>query len=190
MHNIMTSLELRGGTYNARALSDELALSLCWLAFLVTADWHLSVEVVCSAFDPDDVDEPFSRERVILKSRRLVASAAVGTIKAELPESARRTERALATGWTRLSKPLSGDWSRRSLLSTDTLQRSLLAVDIFPRCALLLIVFEGLPIEDAALLLGENEALVRAALGQALLELTQNLLGQHGWNRLLVDCRN
>lgn len=185
----MTSRESQTGTYTDCAFADELFSSLCWLAFLVTENWRLSVEIVCSVFDPEDAYESLPRQRII-KPRRLVAAAAIAAIKAELPKSARRTERAVEADWKRLIEPLSGDCSRRSQFTKAALQQALLAIGIFPRCALLLTVFEGLPIEDAALLLGENEALVRGAVGLALLQLTQNLLGRRGWNRLLSDCRN
>lgn len=176
MRTIMTSRESRRSPSGSHDFSDEFVARLCWVAFLLTENWHLSLELVCSVFDRDDMHESFPRQRMILKSR-LVATPAIAIIKAQLAESARRTERALATDWKRDIGPLAADWSRRSALTKAALQQALLAIDLFPRCALLLVVFEGLSIEDAALLLEENEGLVRGTLGLALLQLTQNLNG-------------
>jgi hypothetical protein len=166
----MTSQESRGGTYCASTCPSELTSRLCWLAFLVTEDWHLSLEVVSSIFD--GVHGSFPRERLIVKAR-LVAAAAVAAIKSELPGSARRTEQVVATDWKRLKKQS----SECAPLTKVALQRALLAIDIFPRCALLLTVLEGLSIDDAVLLLDESPTLVRGALGLALLQLTRNLTG-------------
>ena len=178
-----------GVTCSARDLTDELVSSLCWLAFLVTENWRLSVEVVSSVLDPDDLYESFLRQGMILTSRRCVAAAAISRIRAELPASAHRTARAAAMGCA-LSKPFSADSSAGLRLTKPALQQGLLAIDIFPRCALLLIVFEGLSIGEAALLLEENEALVRNALGFALIQLTRNLKRRRDWNCLRAGSRN
>ena len=174
MRHIMTSLV----TLSARDRTDEIVSGLCWLAFLVTENWHFSVDVVCSVLDPEDLYGTFPCQRMILRSRRRVAAAALASTRAELPGSARRTERALATDWNARSKRLFREPSPGSAITKPALQRALLGIDIFPRCALLLIVFEGLPIDEAALLLEENEELVMGALGFALLQLTENLAGQ------------
>lgn len=170
-----------GVTCSARDLTDELVSGLCWLAFLVTENWHLSIDVVCSVSDPDELYESSSRQRV--------AAAAIARIRAQLPESAHRTARTAATDWA-LSKPFSADSSPGLPLTKPALQQALLAIDIFPRCALLLIVFEGLSIGKAALLLDESEALVRDALGLALIQLTLNLTGRRDWNCLRAGSRN
>jgi DNA-directed RNA polymerase specialized sigma24 family protein len=63
-------------------------------------------------------------------------------------------------------------------MTTPELERALLAIDLFPRCALLLTVFEKLSLDDAALLLNADRALVRKAQSQALLELTGAVAGR------------
>jgi hypothetical protein len=60
-------------------------------------------------------------------------------------------------------------------LTQPELHRALLAIDVFPRCALLLTIFEKLPVKDAALLLNADERLVLRAQATALIELTRNL---------------
>jgi len=59
----------------------------------------------------------------------------------------------------------------------------LLTIDLFPRCALLLTVFEKLSLDDAALLLNADKALVRKARNQALLELVGAVAGGRGLRR-------
>ena len=70
------------------------------------------------------------------------------------------------------------DWS----LSPDTtkadLEKALLAIDPFPRAALLLLVFEGIRMADAAALLDADPALIRKAQAIGLRELTANLAGK------------
>jgi hypothetical protein len=49
------------------------------------------------------------------------------------------------------------------------------AIDVFPRCALVLSIFEGLPLEDVATLLDEDCELVKAARAIGLQQLTRRL---------------
>jgi hypothetical protein len=67
------------------------------------------------------------------------------------------------------------NWS----LSPDTtkadLERALLAIEVFPRAALLLLVFEGVRIADAATLLDAGPDLLKKAQTIGLRELTVNL---------------
>ena len=57
------------------------------------------------------------------------------------------------------------------------LERALLAIDVFPRCALLLSVFEKMPLADAAILLDAGLDLVRKAQEIGLRELTCKFAG-------------
>jgi hypothetical protein len=190
MRHTLTSPNPQHGVARSHGDPDQLISRLCWLAFLVTENWKHSIEVVCSVFDPEDFYESISSQPMILKSRRRVATAAITRIRPALAESARRTERAWATEWNALLKPASGDSSPGQAVTKAALQRALLTIDIFPRCALLLIVFEDVPINEAALLLDENEAVVRGAVGLALFRLTENLARRHGWNGLCPGSRN
>ena len=73
------------------------------------------------------------------------------------------------------SAALKRNWS----LSPDTtqadLQEALLSIDLFPRAALLLLVFEGIRMADAVILLDADPALIRKAQAIGLHELTANL---------------
>jgi len=190
MRHILTSLNSHGVACTHCDRTDQLILRLCWLAFLVLENWQHSIEVVCSAFEAEDLYESIPSQPMILKSRRRVASGAITRIRTVLCESARRTERAWATEWNAPLKPASGDPSPGWAVTKTALQRALLAIDIFPRCALLLIVFENVPIDEAALLLDENEVVVRGALSLALFRLTENLTRSSGWNGLWAGSRN
>jgi hypothetical protein len=55
------------------------------------------------------------------------------------------------------------------------LESVLLSIDVFPRAALLLSVFEGVPIEDLTVLLDADRDLVKKARGIGLEELNGGL---------------
>ena len=61
------------------------------------------------------------------------------------------------------------------------LENALLGIDVFPRCALLLSMFEGVSLEDVALLMDSERDLVRKAQMIGLRELTRNLARNQGW---------
>jgi hypothetical protein len=73
-------------------------------------------------------------------------------------------------------------------MSSPEFERVVLAIDTFPRCALLLTVFEKLSLDDAALLLNADKALVRKARGQGLLELAGAFAGGRGGRRTRTAC--
>jgi DNA-directed RNA polymerase specialized sigma24 family protein len=60
------------------------------------------------------------------------------------------------------------------------LERALLAIDPFPRAVVVLSVFEGISIEDAAVLLNAGADLVRKAQAAGLTELASRVAGMHG----------
>jgi hypothetical protein len=66
-------------------------------------------------------------------------------------------------------------WTLSQNANAADLDRALLAIDLFPRCALLLSVFERVPVADAAVLLDSTPALVESARNIGLRELTANL---------------
>src|SRR6202050_948885 len=106
--------------------------------------------------------------------RQLVMGRALTTIHDELADSARRTQLTRGNG----SAAPPRNWS----LSPDTtkaqLQQALLSIDLFPRAALLLLVFEGIRMADAAVLLDADPVLIRKAQAIGLRELTANLAGR------------
>jgi DNA-directed RNA polymerase specialized sigma24 family protein len=102
----------------------------------------------------------------------VVISKALAAIRQELEASAQRI--ALARS-PRCGRSLPRDWSLSPDASKLELERALLAIDAFPRCVLLLMLFEGLSLDDATVLLDVDRDLVRKAQVFALEELTRNL---------------
>jgi DNA-directed RNA polymerase specialized sigma24 family protein len=67
------------------------------------------------------------------------------------------------------------NWSFNPRTTKADLERVMLAIDVFPRAALLLLVFEGLQMADAATLLEADPSLIRKAQAIGLRELIANL---------------
>jgi len=157
--------------------NDPNGFRIYWLAFLLTGHRGMSVDVTLEALVlPDDVN-PFFSTWMLAWSRRVFIAKALAAIRDELAASARRTESKRAEkaalpprNWT-----LDGDTTKVQLES------ALLSIDVFPRCALLLSVFEGMSLEDAAILLDAEQDLVRKAQMIGLRELTRNLARIQGW---------
>jgi len=150
---------------------------LYWLAFLLTGHRRLSVDATLGAAGfPDDAN-PFFSAWMVAWSRRVFIAKALATIRNELAASARRTA---SKGAEKIALP-----PRNWTLDRDTtkvqLESALLTIDVFPRCALVLSVFEGVSLEDVALLLDSERDLVRKAQMVGLRELTRNLARKQGW---------
>jgi len=154
---------------NEGAAGPRLAGPYC-LAFLLTGHSGLSADVTLEALDLQDGAEPFFSTWMAGWSRRLVMAKALAAIRPELAASAHRTARS-AKG-TALPSP---NWALDQHTTKVQLERALLAIDVFPRCVLLLSVFEGVSLDDAAILLDSDRNLVRKAQRIGLRELTRNL---------------
>jgi DNA-directed RNA polymerase specialized sigma24 family protein len=154
------------------------AADLYWLAFLLTERQDLSIEIASDTAVSGDYTSPFFADWMRAWQRRLVIARALTAIHDELADSAYRTQIARVTGSARGSATPERNWS----LSPDTtkaeVQRALLSIDLFPRAALLLLVFEGIRMADAATLLDADPALIRKAQAIGLGELTANLAHQ------------
>jgi DNA-directed RNA polymerase specialized sigma24 family protein len=153
----------------------KVATDLYWLAFLLTERQDLSVDIAAETAMSSDDASPFFAEWMRGWQRRLAIGRALTAIHNELANSARRTQLAHANG----SAAPQRNWS----LSPDTtkadLQQALLSIDLFPRAALLLLVFQGIRVADAAILLDADPALIRKAQAIGLRELTINLADQN-----------
>jgi hypothetical protein len=145
---------------------------LYWLAFLLTGQQDISIEIASDTVSGDDAS-PFFADWMRGWQRRLVIGRALTAIHTELADSADRTQAVRVNG----SATPPRNWS----LSPDTtkadLEHALLAIDVFPRDALLLLVFEGIRMADAATLLGADPALIRKAQAIGLRQLIANLAG-------------
>jgi DNA-directed RNA polymerase specialized sigma24 family protein len=164
---------------------NQLAADLHWLAFLLTERRELSLDLAVEAIADEDVASPYFSTWMQAWSRRVVIAKALTAIRDELADSARRTK---ARRPNRPALPHRG-WTLDRDTSKVELERALLAIDVFPRAALLLSVFEGVSIEDAAVLLDSQPALVRKARSEALQELTSNLARTQGWASSPVKVR-
>jgi len=148
-----------------------------WLAFLLTGQRGLSVDLTQEALGLPDEANPVFSAWMLGWSRRVFIAKALAGIRDELSASARRTASKRAE---KAALP-PRNWTLVRDTTKVQLERALLAIDMFPRCALLLTVFEGMPLEDAAILLNSERDLVRKAQMIGLVELTRNLARMQGW---------
>ena len=166
----------RSGPMNTQAVDFH------WLAFLLTDSHESSIEVVAEVLDLADDSNAYFSKWMLSWSRRLVIAKALTKVRDELAASARRTAAARSG---RLTLPAPGDWSLDPGTSKAELQDALVATDIFPRAAVLLSMFEGMSVEDTAILLDADPDLVKKARNLALRELTVNLAraAEPAWRR-------
>ena len=159
---------------------EDHAVELHWLAYLLTGSRDRSVQAFTKALDSGGYANRATSDFMLSWSRKLVIAAALDTIRPQLRESALRTARSEDPDPATLaaSKP-----AVSQQMTTAEFERAMLAIDVFPRCALLLTVFEKLSLDDAALLLNADKALVRKAQGQGLLELAGAVAGGGGLRR-------
>jgi hypothetical protein len=161
----------------ARTFANEHT-ELLWLAFLLTGDRELSVDAVADATDMNDAGNPFFRNWMISRSRKLVIAKALSVVEFDMAESVRRTRE---RRHDRPAEVATENWSLDVTAGKEQLERALLAIDLFPRCALLLTVFEKVSIQDTASLLNADRDAVRNAKAIGLAELTWNLADPR-WN--------
>lgn len=145
---------------------------LYWLAFLLTGQPDISVDIAADAAVSGDPVNPFFEGWMRDWARRLVIAKALTAIHADLANSVRRTEAAHFK-----SSQVPRNWSLGADTGKADLERALLAIDLFPRAAVLLLVFERVRMTDAATLLGANPDLLKKAQAIGLSELTANLAG-------------
>jgi DNA-directed RNA polymerase specialized sigma24 family protein len=154
----------------------QRAADLYWLAFLLTERRESSADIAAAAVASQDGDGPYFSSWMLSWSRRLVIAKALAAIRGELRASARRME------LKRPNKPAmpDRDWVLDWSTTKIEIENALLAIDVFPRAALVLSVFERLPIADAALLLDVEPKLLSKARTIGLRELTSNLARMQG----------
>jgi DNA-directed RNA polymerase specialized sigma24 family protein len=147
------------------------AVDLYWLAFLLTGQREIGIDIAADAAASEDDANPFFADWMRGWQRRIVIGKAMTAIHDEFAHSAGRTERARFNG----SSMPARNWSLSPDTTMDDLERALLAIDLFPRAALLLLIFEGVRIADAARLLDAKPELLKKAQAIGLRELTANL---------------
>ncbi len=162
---------MAGSDHPDRTLQHETrdAADLYWLAYLLTGRHEISIDIVVETSASPDFFAGWMRAW----SRRIVISKALGSIRAELQESARRTEQARF----KQSGAPNPEWSPIAHTTKSRIEKALLAMDLFPRAAVLLSFFENVPIADLVPLLDADARLIRKAQAIGLRELTANLSG-------------
>ncbi len=154
---------------------EENSSELYQLAFLLTGNEDRSVEAFNSALDFDEDENPVFGGFMNAWARKLVVVKALGTIEKDLRASKQRAAR--AGGGEPARK---GTWKRRGHIGREEFEQAVISIDAFPRCAMLLTIFEGMTVADAASLLDAGEALTAAAQQTGIVQLTRNLAGDGG----------
>jgi len=154
------------------------ASDLHWLAFLLTGRREIACEVTAQAIDSMDGRDGFFSTWMVSWSRRLVIARALAAVREDLTRSARRT--ALRRIDNSEFPPPS--WVLDARTAKSDLKCALLPIDLFPRAAVLLLVFERMPLKDAAILLDAEAELVRQAMAAGVRDLTINLACTQGWS--------
>jgi hypothetical protein len=153
------------------------AVNLHWLATLLTGSGEIAadvtVEAIAASDDPDAVFSAWMRAW----SRRLVIARALTIVREDLAASARR----MALRRTEKSALPPRSWVLDPGTTKSDLERALLSIDAFPRASVLLLVFERVPLRDAAILLDAEPDLVCKAQAAGVRELTINLARMQGW---------
>jgi len=147
------------------------AADLYWLAFLLTGPSDVSIDIAADTVLLQDNANPFFASWMRSWARRIAIAKALTKIREELTASARRTKSARI----RKSAVAPSNWSLPAETSKARIEEALLAMDVFPWAAVLLSIFEGVPVVDAATLLDEDVLLVRKALAIGLREFTAKL---------------
>jgi DNA-directed RNA polymerase specialized sigma24 family protein len=150
------------------------AVDLYRLAMLLTGRQDSSIEIAADTAVSGDEESGFFTNWMRSWQRRLVIGRALAEIRDELADSARRTQ---LLGVEEGAMPR-GNWSLSADTTQAELDSALLEIDLFPRVALLLLIFEGIPMAEAATLLDAAPALIRKAQAIGLIELTANLAGK------------
>ena len=166
-------------TENNKGVSAGHVADLYSLAFLLTERQDLSIEIASDTAVSGDYETSFFTDWMRGWQRRLVIGTALTAIHDELAGSARRTQLAHVARSARDSAAPPSNWSLSSDTTKADLDQALLAIDLFPRAALLLLVFEGIRMADAATLLDADPALIRKAQAIGLRELTANLAAKN-----------
>ena len=152
-------------------MNHEMA-DLYWLAFLLTGNRQISIDVAVEAF-PSPEEDSFFSNWIVGWSRKIAIAKALAGIREELAASAKRIETAQAGDQTPFDR-------KREVIATTSkleLERALLGIDVFPRCALVLSIFEGLSPDDVTVLLGQDREFIRNAQAVGLRELMRSLAG-------------
>jgi DNA-directed RNA polymerase specialized sigma24 family protein len=150
-----------------RIFRDRMS-ELYWLAYLLTGDRERSVQAYTGALN-SEAPAPALQKFMYSWARRLVIVAALGTIRPQLRAGMLRTRAATPDELAGLAGLASVDHAR---LTKQELEEVLLAMDAFSRSAVILTILEGLPVKEAAELLGADADAVKTAQARGVAEMT------------------
>ena len=156
---------------------------LHWLATLLTGCRETATEVTFQALNPANDSNPFFSTWMHAWSRRNVIAKALTAVREDLAQSARRM--AARPAEKGVFPPQS--WTLEKVTTKTHLERALLSIDVFARAAVLLVLFERVPVKDAAVLLDAEGDLVRKGLAAGARELTINLATMQGWQSVVNE---
>jgi DNA-directed RNA polymerase specialized sigma24 family protein len=148
----------------------KAAIDLYWLAFLLTGNREMSVDIAADVEVENLGASPFFVGWMRAWSRRLVIAKALVVIREELAESRHRIDEMQIREPRGLKGKCSPDLTKAGI------EAALLAIDLFPRAALLLSLFEGMALNDVATLLDAAPSIIKKARTAGLQELTTNLV--------------
>lgn len=149
------------------------AADLLWLAFLLTGQRDISLDIAVDTIASQDDGYPFFTTWMGAWARRTVIAKALGAIRGELAESAHRTRMARVEHGAAAPQ----GWSLSPETTKARIEEALLSIDVFPRAAVVLSIFEAVRMADAAVLLDADASLVRKAQAIGLSEFIGNLAG-------------
>ena len=152
--------------------------NLHWLAMLLTGCSEIAAKVTAEAVPWRGNENLFFSNWMSAWSRRLVIAKALAAVRHDLAASVRQM--ALRPNEKHPELP-ARPWRLDRGAGKKDLQRALLAMDMFPRAAVLLLLFERVPLTDASVLLGAQPDLVRKAQAVGVVELTTHLARMQGW---------
>ena len=164
----------------------QRAADLHWLATLLTGRRDIAFDITMQAIAPAGDPEGFFSNWIQAWSRRVFIAKTIAAIREDLAASARRT--AFRRAETSALPPRS--WVLDRETTKSDLERALLPIDIFPRAVVLLLAYERVPLQDAAILLDSDPDLLHTALAAGLRDLTINLARMQGWSSLAAKSAN
>ena len=150
---------------------------LHWLATLLTGRREIAGGVTMQTMDHPACDSnPYFSTWMVAWSRRLVIAKTLTALRAVRDVRRQPVSR-------RVERPAlpPRSWVLDRGTPKSDMERALLSMDLFPRAAVLLLVFERVPLKDAAILLDADPDLVRKAQAAGIRELTTKLDRMQSW---------
>jgi DNA-directed RNA polymerase specialized sigma24 family protein len=170
------------GAMHRLDIATQGAADLHWLATLLTGSRDIAADVTAQVIAPPKDSNAFS-SWMNAWSRQLVIGKALAAVREDLAASARRMDSARPDK-SSLPDP---SWALDRQTTKSDLEQALLQIDLFARAAVLLLVFERVPLKDAAVLLNFEPDAIRRAAAAGARDLTINLARMQGGKSVAGD---